>query len=120
MYFTVVTISKTINGLKHAKRSVKNSKSNSNSNNHTRKGGHVRHFLFRPRRHFASLRHCAVPWTVDTRIRSRRKRYTKKINVGDLSFDPGSLNRATGETVTESEVSRVFRGTDNRQSCMQF
>ena len=33
--------------------------------------------------------------------------------VGDLRFDPGSLNRATGEKVTESEVSRVFRGTDN-------
>src|SRR6218665_934007 len=35
-------------------------------------------------------------------------------SVGNLY--PGSLNRATGEIVTESEVSRVFRGTDNRQS----
>ena len=33
--------------------------------------------------------------------------------VGNLGSNPGSLNRATGEKVTESEVSRVFRGTDN-------
>ena len=39
-------------------------------------------------------------------------------NVGDLGFDPGSLSRATGEKVTVSEVSRVFRGTDNRQSVL--
>jgi len=38
--------------------------------------------------------------------------------VGNLSFDPGSLSRATGEIVTDSEVSRVFRGTDNRQSVL--
>src|SRR6218665_1066316 len=36
--------------------------------------------------------------------------------VGNLGSYPGSLDRATGEKVTESEVSRVFRGTDNRQS----
>src|SRR6218665_96151 len=39
-------------------------------------------------------------------------------SVGDVGFDPGSPNRATGEKVTESEVSRVFRGTDNRQSVL--
>src|SRR6218665_2460047 len=38
------------------------------------------------------------------------------ICVGNLGSYPGSLDRATGEKVTESEVSRVFRGTDNRQS----
>src|SRR6218665_1086827 len=37
-------------------------------------------------------------------------------SVGDLGFDPGSLSRATGEKVTVSDVNRVFRGTDNRQS----
>src|SRR6218665_803095 len=37
-------------------------------------------------------------------------------NVGNLGSYPGSLDRATGEIVTESEVSRVFRGTDNWQS----
>ena len=36
--------------------------------------------------------------------------------MGNLGSYPGSLDRATGEKVTESEVSRVFRGTDNRQS----
>src|SRR6218665_10192 len=36
--------------------------------------------------------------------------------VGNLGSNPGSLDRATGEIVTESEVSRVFHGTDNRQS----
>src|SRR6218665_1221980 len=36
--------------------------------------------------------------------------------VGNLGSYPGSLDRATGEKVTESEVSRVFRGTDKRQS----
>src|SRR6218665_1251762 len=38
--------------------------------------------------------------------------------VGDLGFDPGSLNRATGEKVAVFEVNRVFRGTDNRQSVL--
>src|SRR6218665_2068576 len=36
--------------------------------------------------------------------------------VGNLCSNPGSLHRATGEIVTESEVSRVFRGTDKWQS----
>ena len=36
--------------------------------------------------------------------------------LGNLGSYPGSLDRATGEIVTEFEVSRVFRGTDNRQS----
>ena len=36
--------------------------------------------------------------------------------VGNLGSYPGSLHRATGEIVTESEVSRVFRGTDKWQS----
>src|SRR6218665_3838395 len=39
-------------------------------------------------------------------------------SVGNLGSYPGSLHRATGEKVTESEVSRVFRGTDNRQSVL--
>ena len=39
-------------------------------------------------------------------------------NVGNLGSYPGSLDRATGEIVTESEVSRVFRGSDNRQSVL--
>src|SRR6218665_1892664 len=39
-------------------------------------------------------------------------------SVGDLGFDPGSLNRATGEKVTVSDVNRVFRGTGNRQSVL--
>ena len=38
--------------------------------------------------------------------------------VWDLGFDPGPLSRATGEKVTVSEVNRVFRGTDNRQSVL--
>src|SRR6218665_3012168 len=38
------------------------------------------------------------------------------ICVGNLGSYPGSLDRATGEKVTESEVTLVFRGTDNRQS----
>src|SRR6218665_2524464 len=38
--------------------------------------------------------------------------------VGNLGSNPGSLDRATGEIVTESEVSRVFCGTDNRQSVL--
>jgi len=38
--------------------------------------------------------------------------------VGNLGFDPGSLSRATGEKVTESEVSHIFRGRDNRQSVL--
>ena len=38
--------------------------------------------------------------------------------MGNLGSNPGSLDRATGEKVTESEVSRVFRGTDNRQSVL--
>src|SRR6218665_3374510 len=37
-------------------------------------------------------------------------------SVGNLGSYPGSLHRATGEKVTESEVSRVFRGTDKWQS----
>src|SRR6218665_2530822 len=37
-------------------------------------------------------------------------------NVGNLGSNPGSLDRATGEKVTESEVSGVFRGTDKWQS----
>src|SRR6218665_3675677 len=36
--------------------------------------------------------------------------------VGNLRCDPGSLDRATGEKVTVSEVFPAFRGTDNRQS----
>src|SRR6218665_3555032 len=36
--------------------------------------------------------------------------------MGNLGSNPGSLHRATGEIVTESEVSRVFRGTDRWQS----
>src|SRR6218665_985099 len=36
--------------------------------------------------------------------------------VGNLGSYPGSLYRATGEIVTESEVSRVLRGTDKWQS----
>jgi len=43
---------------------------------------------------------------------------TINVSLGDLSFYPGSLSRATGENVTVSEVSRVFRGTDNRQSVL--
>src|SRR6218665_812962 len=39
-------------------------------------------------------------------------------NVGNLGSYPGSLHRATGEKVTESEVSRVFRGTDKWQSVL--
>src|SRR6218665_867001 len=39
-------------------------------------------------------------------------------SVGNFRCDPGSLDRATGEIVTETEVSRVFRGTDNRQSVL--
>src|SRR6218665_1983455 len=39
-------------------------------------------------------------------------------NVGDLRCDPGSLNPATGEKVTVSEVFPAFRGTDNRQSVL--
>src|SRR6218665_710315 len=44
--------------------------------------------------------------------------YLRKLRffVGDLGFDPGSLNCATGEKVTVSEVFPVFRGTDNWQS----
>src|SRR6218665_3539774 len=38
--------------------------------------------------------------------------------MGDLSSDTGSLNRATGEKVTESQVNCVFRGTHNRQSVL--
>src|SRR6218665_1734066 len=38
--------------------------------------------------------------------------------VGNLGSSPGSLDHATGEKVTESEVSRVIRGTDNRQSVL--
>src|SRR6218665_183173 len=38
--------------------------------------------------------------------------------VRNLGSYPGSLNRATGEIVTESEVSRVLRGTDNMQSVL--
>src|SRR6218665_2152581 len=41
-----------------------------------------------------------------------------KSSVENLCFDPGSLNRATGEKVTVSEVNRVFRGTDNSQSVL--
>src|SRR6218665_989484 len=46
--------------------------------------------------------------------------YLRKLRffVGDLGFDPGSLNRATGEKVTVSEVFPVLRGTDNRQSVL--
>ena len=36
--------------------------------------------------------------------------------VGNLGSYPGSLDRATGEKVTVSEVFPAFRGTDNRQS----
>src|SRR6218665_2752501 len=38
------------------------------------------------------------------------------LSVGNLGSYPGSLDRATGEIVTESKVRRVFRGTDNRHS----
>src|SRR6218665_3836608 len=38
--------------------------------------------------------------------------------VGNLRCDPGSLDRATGEKVTVSEVLSAFRGTDNRQSVL--
>src|SRR6218665_1184761 len=41
-----------------------------------------------------------------------------KSSVENMCFDPGSLNRATGEKVTVSEVNRVFRGTGNRQSVL--
>src|SRR6218665_3046910 len=41
-----------------------------------------------------------------------------QLGVGNLGSYPGSLNRATGEKVTESEVNRVSRGTDNRQSVL--
>src|SRR6218665_2085028 len=42
--------------------------------------------------------------------------YNNSAIVGNLGPYPGSLDRATGEKVTESEVSRVFRGTDKWQS----
>src|SRR6218665_13859 len=40
------------------------------------------------------------------------------VNVGNLGSNLGSLDRATGEKVTVSEVSRVFRGTDKWQSVL--
>src|SRR6218665_1571953 len=38
--------------------------------------------------------------------------------VWNLRCEPGSLNRATGEKVTVSEVFPAFRETDNRQSVL--
>src|SRR6218665_3892877 len=46
-------------------------------------------------------------------------RYYKPYNiVGNLGSYPGSLDRATGEKVTVSEVFPAFRGTDSRQSVL--
>src|SRR6218665_2435058 len=42
--------------------------------------------------------------------------FSRPNTVGNLGSYPGSLHRATGEIVTESEVSRVFRRTDKWQS----